>query len=161
MAALDGLSDDFRDLLVALADAEAEFVVVGGWAMAVHGRPRATEDLDVLVRADDVNAGRVFDALTRFGAPLAAHGVTREHFAVAGRAYRFGVKPTLVELLTKISGVSFEQAAHAARTVEVDGRTVRVIGRSALLTNKRAAARPKDLDDVEWLERNSEPAGRD
>lgn len=156
MPAFDALSEDFRDLLVALADAGAEFVVVGGWAMAVHGRPRATEDLDVLVRATPENAERVYRALVAFGAPVAAHGVSPSHFAEPGHAYRFGVKPNLVELLTKISGVEFDVGATDARVVELDGRAVKVIGRAALLANERAAARPKDLDDVAWLERNPE-----
>ena len=154
MPAFDALSDDFRDLLVALADAGAEFVVVGGWAMAVHGRPRATEDLDVLVRATPENAERVYRALVAFGAPVATHAVSPAHFADEGHAYRFGVRPNLVELLTRISGVAFRVAATDARVVDVDGRAVKVIGRAALLANKRAAARPKDLDDVDWLERN-------
>ena len=154
MPAFDALSDDFRDLLVTLVDAGVELAVVGGWAMAVHGRPRATEDLDVVVRATPENAQRVHRALTAFGAPLAAHGVSPDHFAVPGRAYRFGVKPNLIELLTKISGVDFDAIVEEARFVELDGRRVPIIGRAALLANERAAARPKDLDDVDWLERH-------
>lgn len=105
------LPEDFRDLLVALADARADFVLIGGWAMAVYGRARATEDLDVLVRATAANSAKVFAALAAFGAPVGPHGV--------------------------------------------DGRMVPVIGRAALLRNKRAAGRHKDLDDVEWLERGA------
>ncbi len=156
MAAFDALSDDFRDLLVAFVDAGVELAVVGGWAMAVHGRPRATEDLDLVVRASPENAVRVHRALLTFGAPLAAHGVSPDHFATPGRAYRFGVKPNLIEVLTKITGVDFDDVVRDARHVEIDGRRVPIIGRAALLANKRAAARPKDLDDVDWLERNPE-----
>lgn len=152
MATLDALPDDLRDLLVALADAEVEFVVVGGWAMAAHGRPRATEDLDVFVRPSPENARRVISALVAFGAPVAAHGVTAELFRGAGCGYRFGVKPNLVELFNVISGVDFETARSGANVVELDGRGIPVIGRPALLANKRAAGRHKDLDDVEWLE---------
>lgn len=152
MPVLDALPDDFRDFLVALADARAEFVLIGGWAVAVHGRPRATEDLDILVRATPENAERVYRALAAFGAPLAAHGVHRELFASEGYGYRFGVKPNLVEVLTTISGVGFDAAVADAPSVEIDGRRIPVIGRDALLRNKRAAARAKDLDDVRWLE---------
>lgn len=154
MPVLDTLPDDFRDFLVSLADERADFVLVGGWAIAVHGRPRATEDLDILVRPTPENAERVYRALVVFGAPVAAHGVQRELFAGEGYGYRFGVKPNLVEILTTISGVDFDAAAADSLTVDVDGRAVPVIGRAALLQNKRAAAREKDLDDVRWLERN-------
>jgi hypothetical protein len=154
MGTLDSLPDDFRDLLVALVDAGADFVLIGGWAVAVHGRPRATEDLDVLVRPAAENAARVYRALVAFGAPVAAHGVSSDLFAGEGYGYRFGVKPNLVEILTTVSGVDFDTAAADPIRVDVDGRAVPVIGRAALLQNKRAAARDKDLDDVRWLERN-------
>ena len=152
MSALE-LPDDFRDLLVELADADAEFVLIGGWAMAVHGRPRATDDLDVLVRATPENAVRVHRALAAFGAPVGPHGVEPDTFAVEGPAYRFGAKPLRAEVLTQISGVTFDEAATDSLTTAVEGRPVRIIGREALLRNKRAAGRHKDLDDVEWLER--------
>lgn len=151
---LDALPDDFRDFLVALADAQAEFVLLGGWALALHGRPRATDDLDVLVRATPENARRVFAALAAFGAPVAAHGVDRDVFAREGYGYRFGVKPNLVEVLTTISGVDFGAATRDALRVTVDGRPICVIGREALIANKKAAGRLKDLDDVAWLEAN-------
>ena len=146
------LPDDFRDLLTELADAQVEFVLVGGWAMAVHGRPRATEDIDILVRASAENSAKVVSALSNFGAPLASHGVSNDTFGTEGPAYRIGVKPLQIQLLTKISGVSFDEVSESSIVAELDGREVRVIGLHALLTNKRAAGRHKDLDDVEWLE---------
>ncbi len=152
------LPQDFGDLLAALADAAAEFVLIGGWAMAVHGRPRATEDLDVLVRATPANSKRVFTALVAYGAPVGIHGVSSTTFESEGPAYRLGVKPLCIEVRTKISGIAFEDAIHDALRARVDGRDVVVIGRQALLRNKRAAGRHKDLDDVEWLEAN-EPTG--
>lgn len=147
------LPDDFRDVLVALADAQADFVLIGGWAMAVHGRPRATEDLDVLVRATPDNSAKVFAALAAFGAPVGPHGVDASTFGSEGPAYRIGLKPLRIEVLTKISGVTFDEAADAPIHADVDGRVVPVIGQQALVRNKRAAGRHKDLDDVEWLER--------
>ena len=150
------LPDDFRDLLVALADARAEFLLIGGWAMAVHGRPRATEELDVLVRANPVNSAKVLEALDAFGAPVGPHGVDAGTFDSEGPAYRFGMKPLRMELLTKISGVSFDEAIREPVHAEVDGRVVPVIGRRALLQNERAARRHKDLDDAEWLELHGE-----
>jgi len=151
------LPDDFRDLLVALADAAVEFVLIGGWAMAVHGRPRATEDLDLLVRATPANSARVFAALADFGAPVGPHGIDAATFSSEGPAYRLGMKPLRIEVLTKISGVSFDEAASEPVHADVDGRVVAVIGRRALLQNKRAAGRHKDLDDAEWLEHHRRP----
>lgn len=127
-------------------------MLIGGWAMAVHGRPRATEELDVLVRASPANSAKVFAALTAFGAPVGPHGVDASTFGSEGPAYRIGMKPLRIEVLTKISGVSFDEAASNPVHADVDGRVVPVIGRQALLTNKRTAARYKDLDDAEWLE---------
>ena len=81
---LEGLNEDFRDLLVLLADAGVEFVIVGAYALAFHGAPRASGDIDLFVRPSPVNAQRVFDALARFGAPLQAAGVTAVDFAQPG-----------------------------------------------------------------------------
>jgi hypothetical protein len=151
------LPDDFRDILVELADARADFVLIGGWAMAVHGRARATEDLDVLVRATPANSVKVFAALAAFGAPIGPHGVDANTFGSEGPAYRIGMKPLRIEVLTKISGVSFDEAASEPVHADVDGRVIPVIGRQALLQNKRAAGRHKDLDDAEWLELHGRP----
>jgi hypothetical protein len=157
MAVLDALPEDFRDFLVAMADVNAEFVLVGGWAVAVHGRPRTTEDLDVFVRPTPENSERVYRALAAFGAPVHAHGLRPDVFSAGGYGYRFGIKPNLVEVLTTISGVDFDTALVERIVVHVDGRSIPVIGRPALVANKRAAARPKDLEDVRWLERH--PSG--
>jgi len=146
------LPQDYADLLFDLLDAGAEFVVIGGWAVAIHGHGRATDDLDILIRPTPENAARVFDALQRFGAPLAAHGVTPGLFTKARYGYRIGMKPVLIEILTTIDGVDFEEASREPVMVQVEGRSIPFIGRRALLTNKRASGRTKDLADVEALE---------
>src|SRR3954453_23662984 len=130
------LPQDFVDLLVELHDCEADFVVLGGWAVAVHGHARATDDLDIFVRPTQENAVRVYDALQRFGAPLEAHGVTAELFAKPQFGYRIGNKPVLIELLTSVSGIDFDEAASERVTVQIDDRAIPVIGRRALLANK-------------------------
>ncbi len=155
MVELD-LPQDYKDLLLELLDADAEFVVVGGWAVAVHGYARATDDLDIFVRSSPDNADRIFAALQRFGAPLDAHGVTAGLFAREGYGYRIGRKPVLIELLTTVDGIDFDEAVSESVTVTIDGRSVPIIGRSALLANKRAAGRPKDLADVDALTEQDE-----
>lgn len=147
------LPQDFADLLIELCEANAEFLLVGGWAVILYGHVRATDDIDVFVRPSKENSQRVFTALTAFGAPLQAHGMVPGHFAREGDAYRFGIAPLKVELLTKISGVTFDEALEGSKTFELDGHQIPYIGRLALIANKKAAGRHKDLADVEELER--------
>jgi len=150
---LDGLNEDFRDLLVQLADAGAEFLIVGAYALGFHGAPRASGDIDVFLRASADNASRVFEALVRFGAPVAAAGVTPADFGRSEMVYQIGLPPRRIDLLTSISGVSFEDAWRDRVAAEVEGRTVHFIGKSDLIKNKLAAGRPKDLADASRLTR--------
>jgi glycine cleavage system aminomethyltransferase T len=154
---LEGLNEDFRDALVLLADGGVEFVIVGAYALAFHGAPRASGDIDVFVRPSPANAQRVFDALTRFGAPLQAAGVTAADFARPGAVYQIGLPPRRIDLLTEVSGLSFDDAWASRITAEVEGRTVSFIGREALLRNKEASGRPKDLADLARLRRPARP----
>ena len=147
------LPEDFADLLMELCETEAEFLLVGGWAVVLYGHVRATDDMDVFVRASRENSIRVHSALGKFGAPLSAHNVSPEHFATEGDAYRFGIAPLKVEVLTKISGVSFDEALNDAQTFDLNGQDIPYIGRAALIRNKKSAGRHKDLADVEELER--------
>jgi hypothetical protein len=153
--ATSDLNDDFRDLLACLRDSEVDYIIVGAHALAAHGLPRATGDLDVLVRPDHINASRVYRALAEFGAPLAAHQVTEADLAVPGTVYQIGLPPRRIDILTQISGVAFDDAWASRIEVEVEGHLLPFLGRDALIRNKRAAARPKDLADVEALERDT------
>lgn len=146
------LPEDFRDLLVELADAGAEFVIVGGHAVAFHGHPRATKDLDVLVRAATDNAHRVYAALAAFGAPLAQFEVVAGDFASYEGVLQIGVPPRRIDVLNRADGISFDEAVSAGDAFVLDGRRIPVIGREALLRNKRAAGRLQDLADVAALE---------
>ena len=146
------LPDDFRDLLVELHDAGADFVVLGGHAVAFHGHPRATRDLDVLVRADAENAIRVYRALAAFGAPLETFAVTVADFAAYDGILQIGLPPRRIDILNRATGITFQDAVAAGDSFELEGREVRIIGLEALLRNKRASARPQDLADVAALE---------
>jgi len=152
------LPEDFRDFLIELVDAQAEFVVLGGHAVAFHGHPRATKDLDVLVRATSDNASRVFRALAAFGAPLAAFEVSETDFSTYDGVLQIGLPPRRVDVLNRADGITFDQAVAAGDAFELEGRRIPVIGLDALLANKRAAAREQDLADVKALERR--PAKR-
>ena len=144
------LNPDFRDLLSAFIDAHVEFLVVGGYAMAVHRLPRATKDLDVWVRPDAANAPRVLRALDRFGAPR--QGLTERDLQTEGTIYQVGVPPNRVDVITVVDGVRFEDAWADRIDVEIDGLRVPVIGRRHLILNKRTVGRPQDLVDADLLE---------
>ena len=145
------MNEDFRDLLAALLEAGARFLVVGAHAMAVHGVPRATGDLDVWIASDGPNAERVWAALLRFGAPVAAMGVRREDLTRANLVVQIGLPPRRIDLLTSITGVEFEDAWAERVTHEFSNLVVPFLGRAALVRNKRAAGRAKDRADLEAL----------
>jgi hypothetical protein len=148
---LEELNEDFRDVLVRLADAGVEFLIVGAYALSFHGAPRASGDIDVFVRPSPENAERVFAALAGFGAPLESAGMTAGDFARPGMIYQIGLPPRRIDVMTQISGVTFDEVWASRVTAEVEGRTVGFIDRAHLLKNKEAAGRPKDLADVARL----------
>ena len=144
------MNPDFVDLLRAFTAAEVRFLIVGAYALALHGRPRATGDLDIWVDATPENARRVMAALAKFGAPLAE--VSEDDFATPGVVYQIGVPPGRIDILTELTGLTFAEAwpdriRRAFGEVQVD-----YIGRAAFIRNKRAMGRAKDLGDIEGLE---------
>lgn len=149
------LNPDFAEMLRALSAAGVQYLLVGAYAMAAHGVPRATGDIDVWVRPTRDNARRVLLALERFGAPL--FGLTAADLATAGTVFQLGVPPRRIDLLTSIDGVAFTTAWPRRITACFGDLEVAVIGRDDLLRNKRAAKRPKDLVDVQMLRRAAAP----
>jgi hypothetical protein len=143
------INSDFADLLQAFNDACVEYVVVGAYAVALHSRPRATGDLDVFVRPSRANAERVYRALASFGAPLERLSV--EELMSDDLIFQIGVAPVRIDVITSISGVSFDEAFSGRVSGRLAGIDVSVIGRDELIANKRAAGRPKDLADLEVL----------
>ena len=143
---------DFKDMLSALSDNKAEFLLVGAYAMAVHGLPRATGDLDLWIRPNAENAIRVYKALAAFGAPL--NDLTVADLSSPGIVFQIGVEPSRIDILTSISGVDFTDAWECKRSIELDGVALSVIGLTDLILNKRASGRPKDIADVFTLTRN-------
>lgn len=146
------LPDDFIDFVRCLREEQCDFVIVGAHAIAAHGAPRATGDLDIFVRPDAPNAARVFRALVQFGAPVAAHGITVDDFVAPGTVYQIGLPPNRIDVLTEISGVSYDEATTEVVAGHLGREVVRCIGLDALIRNKRAAARAKDLADAATLE---------
>jgi hypothetical protein len=144
------MNQDFVELLQAFVAADVRFLIVGAYALAIHGRPRATGDLDVWVDPTPENATRVVQALATFGAPL--KDISEADLSRPGVAYQLGVAPVRIDILTELTGLTFEEAwrervRHAFGPIEVD-----FIGRAAFVRNKRATGRARDLGDLEGLE---------
>jgi hypothetical protein len=145
------LNDDFVDMLRCLEDAGVEFVIVGAHALAVHGIPRATGDIDIFVRPTAANATRIVAALRMFGAPIDAHQVDERDFCALGTVYQIGLPPRRIDLLTEISGVSFDEAWNSRREASIGSMSLPVLGRDMLLKNKSSTGRDKDAADVRAL----------
>ena len=148
------LNPDYRDMLSALSAAGVEYLVVGAYALAAHGLPRATGDIDFWVRPTPDNADRVLEALREFGAPL--HDLSREDLSRPGTVFQIGLPPRRIDLLTAIDGVEFDSAWLGREMRDVDGLSIPVLSRTDLLRNKRSTNRPKDVLDAEWLEREDD-----
>jgi len=146
------VNEDFVDLAASFVDEGVNFVIVGAYALAAHGFPRTTGDIDFFVQPTPSNARRVLRALLQFGAPVTAHGVSEDDFAKPGNVYQIGLPPRRIDVLTSISGVSFDEASEAAIDGKLGAVPVRFIGRAAMRRNKLAAGRPKDLLDAELLD---------
>lgn len=145
------VNPDFRDLFAALNAAGAEYLLVGGYALAVHAAPRFTKDLDVWVRPSAGNARRVWTALCEFGAPLGELGEV--DLATPGIVFQIGLAPNRIDVLTAIDGVEFDAAWPGRLETTYGGQTVHVIGKRELVLNKRASGRPQDLVDADVLEK--------
>lgn len=143
------LTDDFREFLSLLNASRVDYLLVGGYAVGLHGYPRATVDLDIWVAATPDNAGRVVAAVRAFGFDAAA---VEPHLFVNPRTLvRFGVPPFRIEIMTSIDGVTFDECRSRAVDFDMDGVSVPVIALGDLRTNKRAAGRHKDLADLDNL----------
>ena len=148
------LPSDFSEFLKLLNKNRVRYLLVGGHAVGYHGHVRGTADMDILVDCEGDNPVRIVAALGEFG--FRGSGVSPDEFDEPGRIIRLGVPPVRIELLTSISGVSFEECYSSRVVAQWDDVTVDVISREMLRLNKRASGRPKDLDDLEHLAK-SEP----
>ena len=148
------MNSDFRDMLSALSDENAEFLVVGAYSLAAHGVPKSTGAIDLWIRPSPINAKRVSGALKRFRAPL--RELTVEDLTTDDVVFQIGIAPRRIDLLTSITGVAFEEAWEDRMQVDIEGVPLAVISRDHLLQNKRATGRPKDMADVAWLEQSQD-----
>ena len=144
------LDQDFNEFVQLLLANDVRFLIVGGYALAAHGAPRYTGDLDTWLWVNDGNADRMLVVLDSFG--FGSLNITREDLLGPDTVIQLGYLPHRIDLLTGIDGVGFDEAWNRRMEVEVGGRQVPFISREDLITNKRAVARPQDLADVAKLE---------
>lgn len=141
---------DFLDLISAFNAERVEYLVVGAHALAAHGLPRATGDIDLWVNSTSANAARIVKALTVFG--MSGLGLTAEDFCVADQVIQLGVEPVRIDILTSISGFSRFSDVHDRRlNVILEGVKLPILSREDLIVSKRAAGRPQDIADVARL----------
>jgi hypothetical protein len=152
--------DDFKELLSIFNAQKVKYLIVGGYAVSFHAQPRATNDIDLLIKPDAENAKAVYAALSEFGAPL--EGLTAENFIEHDKFFRMGRAPIMVDILPEISGVDFDRAWQRRVDAVIDpqsGLTVSFISSEDLVAAKLAAGRPQDIADVAALRKAAETQG--
>jgi len=147
------LNEDYKEMLQGLLDQKVEFIVVGAYALAAHGFPRATGDIDIWVKPDENNSKKVYKTLARFGAPI--NEIREDEFSQPGLIFQIGVVPRRIDLITKIDAVEFEEADSDKIFVDIDGLKVPVLSVDKLIKNKMATGREKDLLDAKLLRKRS------
>jgi hypothetical protein len=143
------MNRDFVEMLSALSAAGARFLIVGAHALAAHGAPRATGDLDIWIGATPDNVARVLDALRNFGAAL--FDLTPDDLSRPDTVFQIGLPPSRIDILSSISGVAFDDAWSRRLEIRIGDLDVGVIGRDDFVANKTACGRPKDLLDLTLL----------
>ena len=145
------MNPDFLDIIRALLDAEVRFIIVGAYAVNLYVDPRATGDLDIWVEPAPDNAPKVMRALKEFGAPLTE--ISERDFASPGITFQIGIPPRRIDILTHISGVEFAEAWTDRSEFPFGPFTIPFLSKAAVIKNKRAAGRPKDISDLDALEK--------
>ena len=144
------LNEDYREMLQTLSDEKVRFLLVGAYALAAHGYPRATMDIDIWVMPSPENADAVLRALSRFGTPL--DNLTKEDLQKDGTVFQIGIAPRRIDIITGASGLRFEPAYQNSILVNIEGIEVRIPSIDDLILNKRTTGRTRDLADAEALE---------
>ena len=145
------LNEDYKEMLQNLLDQKVEFLVVGAYALAAHGFPRATGDIDIWIKPDQKNSKKVYKALARFGAPI--NEIREDEFSQPGLIFQIGVVPRRIDIITKIDAVEFDEADSDKIFVDIDDLQIPVLSIDKLIKNKMATGREKDLLDAKLLKK--------
>lgn len=144
------LPDDFKDFIKYLNVNKVKYLLLGGWAVGIHGNPRATKDIDFLIAVDDTNLKRLKKAMYEFGAPT----IDMSIFKDKGNFFRMGRPPIQIDIITDATGIDMKSSYLRRQIVEVNGLEISVISKEDLIVNKKASGRHRDLDDAEILEKS-------
>ena len=145
------LNPDYRDMVECLLREGVDFMLVGGYAVALHGWPRTTFDIDFWIMANPENAKAVMRAIKAFGAPL--QGLTEDDFHRPGMVFQIGVEPQRIDIISAVDGLDYADASSRAVKMNVDGLEIKVLSLDDLIINKRSSGRPKDVADALTLEK--------
>ena len=145
------LNKDYKEMLQLLLEEQVDFILVGAYALAAHGYPRATGDIDIWVRADEINSINIYRALERFGAPV--DQITVNDFANEGIVFQIGVTPRRIDIITHLDGVSFGEADEDKVIVKVEGLKLPILSFDKLIKNKLSTGRERDELDVKLLQK--------
>ncbi len=145
------LNEDYRDMLQILFENEVRFLLIGAYAMAVHGYPRATADFDIWIEATPENSRKLYASLGKYGTPRI--DISETSFAEEGIIFQIGVAPRRIDILTSIDGVRFQEAYANKTIVEIEGLCIPCLSKDDLIKNKRATHREKDKLDADYLAR--------
>jgi hypothetical protein len=142
-------SQDFKEFVKLLIENQVEYLIVGGYAVGIHGHPRYTGDLDIWLNPTHKNADLILECVNTFG--FSSYGLSKNDFTKEGNIIQLGYPPLRIDLLTQIDGVTFETCFRNRKIVEIDELSVNFIGYQDLLKNKKSSGRLRDLDDLENL----------
>jgi predicted nucleotidyltransferase len=148
---MDQLNRDFLEFIGYLEEEKVDYLVVGGYAVGLHGFPRYTGDIDFFVAVNDENSGRIVRVFDKFG--FGDIGIVREDFLKKDHVVEIGREPRKIQILTGIDGVEFEKCLRGKVEIEINGKMVKFIGKDDLLINKAASGRAKDLIDLDELKK--------
>jgi predicted nucleotidyltransferase len=143
------LNPDFREFIGSLNDNGVKYLVVGGYAVAFHGHPRYTKDLDIWIQVSAQNASNVIKALKAFG--FGSLGLTEQDFLIPDQVVQLGYPPNRIDLIALVDGIDFDECYPAHIETEIDGVFVKFIDLENLKKNKKASGRLQDLADLENL----------
>ena len=143
-------SQDFKEFVELLIKHKVEYLIVGGYAVSIHGHPRYTGDLDIWLNPTSTNADLIVKCVNEFG--FSSFNLTQADFTKPGNIIQLGYPPLRIDLLTEIDGVTFEECFANRKEVAIDGLKINFIGYNDLLKNKKESGRARDMDDIDNLQ---------
>lgn len=145
------LNEDYKEMLQLLSEEDVKFIVVGAYALAAHGFPRATGDIDIWIEPEINNVKKVMNVLKRFGCPL--FELTIDDLLIKGTVFQIGVAPRRIDIITSIDGVEFSEAWDDCVKVQVEGIQIPILSLDKLIKNKESTGREKDALDLKNLKK--------